>query len=71
MDQRSRGIPREKAYPGSPEETKDPNRLPNSETDPGTDLKFVNKRQQQHHKAGSIAQQSILLPAQSHKHTIN
>ena len=36
MDQRSRGIPRE--YPGSPGETKDPNRSPNSETDPGTDL---------------------------------
>ena len=25
-------------YPGSPGETKDPNRSPNSETDPGTDL---------------------------------
>ena len=36
MDQRSRRIPRE--YPGSPGETKDPNRSPNSETDPGTDL---------------------------------
>ena len=36
MDQRSRRIPRE--YPGSPGETKDPNRLPNSETDPGNDL---------------------------------
>ena len=36
MDQRSRSIPRE--YPGSPGETKNPNRSPNSETDPGTDL---------------------------------
>ena len=36
MDQRSRCIPRE--YPGSPVETKDPNRSPNSETDPDTDL---------------------------------
>ena len=36
MDQRSRRIPRE--YPGSPGQTKDPNRSPNSETDPGTDL---------------------------------
>ena len=56
MDQRSRRIPRE--YPGSPGETKDPNRSPNSETDPGTDLNhqgadhvflvsfFFSKRQQ-------------------------
>ena len=36
MDQRSRRIPRE--YPGSPGETKDPNRSPTSETDPSTDL---------------------------------
>ena len=36
MDQRARRMPRE--YPGSPWETNDPNRWPNSETDPGIDL---------------------------------
>ena len=36
VDQRSRRIPRE--FPGSPVETKDPNRSPNSETGHGTDL---------------------------------
>ena len=36
MDQRYRRIPSE--YSGSPGETKDPNRSPNSETDPGMDL---------------------------------
>ena len=36
MDQRSRRIHRN--YPGSPGETKDPNRSPNSEMDPGNDL---------------------------------
>ena len=37
MDQRSRRIPHE-YHPGSPGETKDSNRSPNSETGPGTDL---------------------------------
>ena len=36
MDQPSCRIPRE--YPGSSGETKDPNRSPTSETDPGTYL---------------------------------
>ena len=39
MDQCSFRIPRE--YPGSPGETKDPNRSPNSEMDPGTDLNHL------------------------------